>query len=117
MPLLQAHNLPANMEVIPGGGTARAMFFIASGKVRMRADGTEQEYGTGEFFGATALLENDISPGQFTTTTKCRVLKLFKEDFHRLENLHPQIAAHIRNVARSHGFSLPDIGREQANSA
>ena len=36
MPLLQAHNLPPNIEVVPAGSPGTAMYFIAAGKVWAR---------------------------------------------------------------------------------
>lgn len=33
------------------------------------------------------------------TASRCRLLKLFREDFHRLETTNPEIAAHIRATA------------------
>jgi voltage-gated potassium channel len=81
MPLLQAHNLPPNMEIIAPGSSSSAMFFIASGKVRMTCGGEHREYGTGEFFGTVAPAANERMPVQFTTQARCRLLKLFREDF------------------------------------
>jgi CRP-like cAMP-binding protein len=39
------------------------------------------------------------SEGAFVTLSRCRLLKLFREDFHRLETTHPDIAQHIRTTA------------------
>lgn len=102
MPLLHAHNLPPNFEVLAIGAEGKAMYFVASGRVHMRnaASGKTEEYGTGDFFGATAMLDNDTQPGAFVTTSKCRLLKLHREDFHRLETATPRIAATIRNRAQ-----------------
>jgi voltage-gated potassium channel len=56
-------------------------------------------YSTGEFFGMVAMLEHDLNHAAFVSATKCRLLKLYREDFHRLEAASPAIAAHIRQVA------------------
>jgi voltage-gated potassium channel len=45
------------------------------------------------------MLEGDLHTGAFITTAKCRLLKLHKEDFHRLETANPQVAENIRKTA------------------
>lgn len=99
MPMLHAHNLPPNVEIVPKGAAGDAMYFVASGKVdHLHAEG-RKTYEAGEFFGAKAMLDNDVHPGAFITSSKVRLLKLHREDFHRLEAKHPNVAAHIRKVA------------------
>lgn len=99
MPLLHAHNIPPNMEILSEGSEPTAMYFIATGKVRRVHSGGEQVFGSGDFFGAVAMLENDLHSGSFITVAKCRLLKLHREDFHRLETANPQVAANIRKIA------------------
>lgn len=99
MPHLHAQNLPPHVDVIPAGGPGDAMYFVAAGQVRMRAPGRELTFGTGDFFGIVAMLESDVHQGTYTTVSRCRLLKLFKEDFARLQNASPTVADHIRNVA------------------
>jgi voltage-gated potassium channel len=102
MPLLHAHNLPPNVEVLAEGALADAMYFIASGRVAMRPSAEEaghETFGAGDMFGVHAMLENDTHKGSFVTTSKCRLLKLHKSDFHRLETANPAIAKSIRKMA------------------
>lgn len=99
MPLLHAHNLPPHMEVLSHGSQASAMYFIASGKVYQKHPKGDQVFHTGDFFGAVAMLGNDVHQGAFITTSKCRLLKLHKEDFHRLETANAKVAHHIRKTA------------------
>ena len=56
-------------------------------------------YDTGDFFGAVAMLDGDPNPGSFRAVARTRLLKLYREDFHRLERINPTIGAHIRRVA------------------
>lgn len=100
MPLLQAHNLPPNVEVLGEGTAGRAMFFIASGQVVLRTAAGEQVYSKGDFFGVVAMLEQDFSHASFVTRSKCRLLKLHSEDFHRLEMASPEIGDHLRRKAQ-----------------
>jgi voltage-gated potassium channel len=99
MPLLHAHNLPPNVEVIADGGHGKAMYFVAAGQVRLKGPQHEHVYATGDFFGVLSMLEKGAAEGSFITSSRCRLLKLFREDFHRLETTHPDVAAHIRATA------------------
>lgn len=119
MPLLHAHNLPPNVEIVSQGTSADAMYFIASGRVRARSRQGEQSYQTGELFGMVAMLEHDASPATFLTASKCRLLKLYREDFHRLEAACPVVAAHLRKVgaadrAVSDRSALAEVGERHA---
>ena len=62
---------------------------------------------TGDFFGIAAMLEGEPSRGAFVTTSRCRLLKLFREDFHRLETAHPAIAGVLRAAANKGGPRRP----------
>ncbi len=99
MPLFHAHNLPPRTEVIHRGTPGEAMYFIAAGQVRFTSDVIENTYGTGEFFGVTAMLNNDVHYGSFYTVSRCRLLKLYKEDFRRLEHVAPEVAGTLRATA------------------
>lgn len=101
MPLLRAHDLPPNVEVIPSGGGGEAMYFVAAGQVRLKAAQHEERFATGDVFGVSALLEGAAHQGgAFVTASRCRLLKLFREDFRRLEMAKPAIAARIRSMAQ-----------------
>lgn len=99
MPLLHAHNMPPKSEILPAGLPARAMYFIASGKVRMQHPEADVVFEAGDFFGATVMITADAPSAPFITTTKCRLLKLHAEDYHRLELLNPRITDEIRRRA------------------
>ena len=89
------------------------MYFVASGKVdHLHAEG-RRTFQAGEFFGARTMLDNDIHPGSFITSSKVRLLKLHKEDFHRLEAKHPHLAAHIRKVAERQQAQAAGATQEQ----
>ncbi|MDQ8699988.1 cyclic nucleotide-gated ion channel [Hyphomicrobium sp. LHD-15] len=100
MPLLQAHNLPPNVEVLGEEQVGNAIFFIASGQVLLRSTEGERIYSKGDFFGVVAMLERDFTQGSFVTKSKCRLLKLHSEDFHRLETASPEIGELLRRKAR-----------------
>jgi voltage-gated potassium channel len=99
MPLLHAHNLPPNVEVM---AEADAMFFVASGKVRHHkgADDAPSEFGSGEVLGISAMLDHGPHQGALVTASKCRLLKLHRSDFHRLETANPAIARLLREKAK-----------------
>lgn len=99
MPLLRAHNLPPHVEVLAQGSGGDAMYFIASGRVHARGDVEPSDLATGDFFGCTAMLENDLNRSSFVTSTRCRLLKLHREDFHLLETRSPGVARRIREIS------------------
>ena len=104
MPMLHAHILPANVEIAQKGAPVDAIYFVASGGLDQHEDDrTKTSYRKGDVFGAARMFENDVHPGHVFTATKSRLLKLHKEDFHRIEVRHPHIAEHIRRTARLQG--------------
>lgn len=107
LPLLRAHDLPPHVEVIPAGGLSDAMYFVASGSVQRKPSPAEEVFKTGDFFGIAAMLEGEPSRGAFVTTSRCRLLKLFREDFHRLETANPAIAGVLRAAANKGGPKRP----------
>ena len=44
--------------------------------------------------------DGELSRGALVTTSRCRLLKLFREDFHRLETANPDIAGLLREAAK-----------------
>ena len=105
MPLLHAHNFPPKVEVLPAGLPAHAMYFIASGKVRMMHPEGEVTFEPGNFFGATAMMLRDAPSASFVTVSKTRLLKLHADDFHRLELTNPRFAEEIRKRAANPQFN------------
>lgn len=112
MPLLHAHNFPPNSELVRKGAAADAIYFVASGSVDEHHDGGKVSFCTGDVIGATAMLGNDVYSGNVYTVSRCRVLKLHKYDFDRIEAQFPQVAAHIRNLAASN-VELEELSRLQ----
>ena len=99
MPLLQAHNLPPNFEVVRKGAPGDAVYFIASGRLETRTDDGERVYVAGDVFGVAAMFDEGMHRDAVITSSKCRLLKLQRDDFHRLASKQPHIASHIRNLA------------------
>jgi voltage-gated potassium channel len=103
MPLFHAHNLPPNVEVISEGTPGDAFFFIASGHVRRKTKETEYSYRSGDVFGGVDALHGRLNASTYVTAGRCRLLKLYREDFKRLELAAPAVAGRIRaEVARHH---------------
>lgn len=100
MPLLHAHNLPPNIEVLGEETAGRAMYFVAWGQVVCRSGASERTYSKGDFFGVVAMLEEELTHGSFVTKSKCRLLKLHREDFHRLEVASPEVGSLLRQKAQ-----------------
>lgn len=112
MPLLHAHNLPPNVQIVRKGAPGDAIYFVASGSMDQQDGNDKKTYRTGDVFGAHAMLNNDVHTGHVITSSKVRLLKLHKEDFQRIEARHPHVAAHIRKVAKAH----QDVLERQADT-
>ena len=112
MPLLHAHNFPPNAELVRKGSTADAIYFVASGSVDEHRDDGKGSFGTGDVIGAAAMLGNTVHAGNVYTASRCRVLKLHKYDFDRIEAQFPQVASRIRNLATS-SIELEELSRLQ----
>lgn len=102
LPMLHAHHLPPNVEIVREGAPGDAMYFVASGQVDQHGEANKRTFSAGDMFGVHAMLDNDVHRGHFVTSSKVRLLKLHKEDFHRLEAQYPHVAAHIRRAAHAH---------------
>ncbi|MBA4171236.1 MAG: cyclic nucleotide-binding protein [Hyphomicrobium sp.] len=106
LPLFHAHNLPPNVEVIAEGAAGNAIYFIASGHVRRRNAASVHSYRSGEVFGGIGMLEGDQHTATYLTAGRCRLLKLYKEDFKRLELIAPEVAGRIRAAVARHHVSV-----------
>ncbi len=100
IPVLHAHNFPPNMQILDEGSPGDAVWFIASGRVVRRTGSGTRSYGTGDIFGTVAMTQGDTHHAAFHTGSKCRLLKLHREDFLHLEMTHPTITSHIRKLAK-----------------
>jgi CRP-like cAMP-binding protein len=76
---------------------------FAAGSVQRKPSPSEEVFKTGDVFGIGAMLEGEPSRGAVVTTSRCRLLKLFREDFHRLETANPAIAGVGRAAASKRG--------------
>ncbi len=112
LPLLHAHTLPPGMRIINEGNPGDAMYFIASGRVRLQSNSTQFDYETGDFFGVVAMLEQDIHHASFTTLTRSRLLKLHREDFDHLAVAKPELVAHIKEIAETR---IAERGLQEGN--
>jgi voltage-gated potassium channel len=112
MPMLQAHNLPANVEIARKGAPADALFFVASGGIDQHGDSEKSTYRAGDVFGAAAMLNNDVHTGHVYTSSRSRLLKLHKDDFERIAARHPNVAEQIRQLA-SYQTEAEELSRLQ----
>ncbi len=99
IPVLHAHNYPPNMRILDDGSPADAIYFIASGQVVRKSTDGKRTFSTGDVFGTVAMVQGDTHHAAFQTGSKCRLLKLHREDFLRLEASNPMITTQIRKLA------------------
>ena len=101
MPLLHAKSVSPLVEVIASGEPGDAMYFVASGHVRQTSPKVTRDYRIGDFFGVVAMLDDEQNRGSFRAVARTRLLKLYRDDFLRLEVAAPSLAAHIRRTGEA----------------
>ena len=99
MPLLHAKSVSPFTEIIADNSPGDAMYFVASGHVRQTSPEVTRDYRIGDFFGVTAMLEDNLNKGSYRAVTRTRLLKLYRDDFVQLELAAPPLAEHVRRVS------------------
>lgn len=96
LPMLHSQALGPHVEIVPEGAPADTIFIVASGRVEHLCDGQQFIYQAGDCFGVNTMLAGKSHPGPFITRAKTKILKLHRNDFHRIELNNPELAARIR---------------------
>jgi len=99
IPMLQAHNYPPNLKIIVVGSPGDAIYFVASGRIVRHTKNSTRSFQTGDVFGTVAMIHGDFHHAEFQTASRCRLLKLHREDFLRLEMTQPTLTSFIRKLA------------------
>jgi len=97
---------PKNTVVIHENDPADSLFIIESGKVKVYcSDKNGKEFimntqGAGDYFGELALLDDSTRSASVRTVEKSSFCIIYKEDFNRVLDEHPNISRKlIRNLA------------------
>ena len=99
IPMLQAHNYPPNLKIIVVGSPGDAIYFVASGRIVRHTKNSTRSFQTGDVFGTVAMIHGDFHHAEFQTASRCRLLKLHREDFLMLEMTQPTLTSFIRKLA------------------
>ncbi len=99
MEYLKAHNYPQHKSIVEAGSPGDAMYFIAAGEIVLKAENGDVTLYTGDFFGEIAMIDGTPYQYPYITKTRCKVLKLEREDFKRMETANPEIVSHICKMA------------------
>ncbi|MEQ8514065.1 MAG: Crp/Fnr family transcriptional regulator, partial [Chromatocurvus sp.] len=99
-------SFPKNTVVIHENDPADSLFVIETGRVKVYcSDKNGKEFimntqGTGDYFGELALLDDSTRSASVRTVEKCTFCIVYKDDFNRVLDEHPNIARQlIRNLA------------------
>jgi voltage-gated potassium channel len=109
MPLLHAKSYSPFVEILANGEPGDAMYFVASGHVRQTFEAGTRDYRIGDFFGASAMLDDQLNSGSYRAVSRTRLLKLYRDDFLELEVAAPALAEHVRRVTdarKAHRMAL-----------
>jgi len=101
-----SRSFPKNTVVIHENDPADSLFIIESGKVKVYcSDKNGKEFimntqGEGDYFGELALLDDSARSASVRTVEKSSFCIIFKDNFNRVLDEHPNIARKlIRNLA------------------
>jgi CRP/FNR family cyclic AMP-dependent transcriptional regulator len=101
-----SRSFPKNTVVIHENDPADSLFIIESGKVKVYcSDKNGKEFimntqGEGDYFGELALLDDSTRSASVRTVEKSSFCIIFKDNFNRVLDEHPNIARKlIRNLA------------------
>jgi CPA1 family monovalent cation:H+ antiporter len=86
--------------IVKRGDRGDAMYFIASGAVRVLLEREEVELGSGDFFGELALLTGQPRVADVLAMGYCQLLALKARDFQRLLQQDAGLKARIEDVAK-----------------
>jgi len=102
-----SRSFPKNTVVIHENDPADSLFVIESGKVKVYcSDKNGKEFimntqGTGDYFGELALLDDSTRSASVRTVEKSSFCIIYKEDFNRVLDEHPNIGRKlVRNLAQ-----------------
>ena len=100
-------NYPKNTVIINENDHADSLYVIESGRVKVYcSDKNGKEFimntlGEGDYFGELALLDDDKRSASVRTMEKANFCIIYKEDFNKVLDQHPNIAKTlIRNLTR-----------------
>ena len=101
MKYLRAQKVEAGVTITRRGEPAHAMYLIADGEVEIRLPDRRIRVATGHFFGEVAAIRRARRSATIVAITPTRLLVLDAVDLHALMDREPQIAARIRDAART----------------
>jgi CRP-like cAMP-binding protein len=94
--MFEVRDVEAGVRLAGEGATGNAFFVICDGEMTVTVQGKEIDtLRAGDFFGELALLGARRRAATVTTTAPARVLVLFGDDFARLRNTCPSVAAAV----------------------
>ena len=76
------------------------MYFIAAGRVTVNTTSGPVVLSEGDFFGEMGLLESRPRNADVVANGYCHLLVLYRRDFNRLLDRHPEIRSEIEAVAQ-----------------
>ncbi len=87
-------------KIVAVGGPSDAMYFIAAGRVTVNTTSGPVVLAEGDFFGEMGLLESRPRNADVVANGYCHLLVLYRRDFNRLLDRHPEIRSEIEAVAQ-----------------
>jgi uncharacterized membrane protein len=115
VPDVELVHVPAGQTVVTQGEAGDGIYLIENGRARVRRDGSTDlaELGPGEVFGEMALVHDAGRTATVTAETPLVLWRLPADDFQRLAQTSPHLAAALQDVAekRRAGLPIPSVSR------
>jgi CRP-like cAMP-binding protein len=99
------------------GSAAPGLFVLLAGAGQVSIDGATICYlGSGDMFGAGALLGNGSAAASVTALSKCFLLELPRSHFNELIMTHPQVLEYLSSMAEERRALLGDAADDDGGS-
>jgi voltage-gated potassium channel len=109
MKILRAQKADRGTVIARRGEPAHSMYLIVDGEVEIKLRPKHVHLGAGDFFGEIAALRRSRRSATVVALRPTRLLALDAADLHGLMDREPQIAARIRDAARTRLGSTLDL--------
>jgi CRP-like cAMP-binding protein len=106
----EVSNASAGMVLVTEGAAGYSFYVLVDGAAEVTVDGeTVATYGPGDFFGEMAILGGGRRNATVTVTSPSRLLSMFGTEFRMLQDVQPDIAAHLEETMKQRAAELDEL--------
>ncbi len=106
----EVSNASAGMVLVTEGAAGYSFYVLVDGAAEVTVEGeTVATYGPGDFFGEMAILGGGRRNATVTVTSPSRLLSMFGTEFRMLQDVQPDIAAHLEETMKQRAAELDEL--------